>query len=220
MTPLLWTAIAAAAIVALWIFLRIAGRSARLRAGVLEDVRRALRGGVIDTLPGRGPQARGRLGELEITVDLYSDPARPKQSPMWRVLAVGPVRIERPMEVRVAGWQGWIDPWLQLGETVTVPAHAGPELTVHSEHGVGIDHPVVAAVRRQGGGLTAGALHARPDLMRAEVRCAPRIEANRPLFSFLHAMGEISELPAHRAGESARSSLRGRRKGVTTHEVR
>src|SRR4029453_12763595 len=171
MSEMMWVVLAAIGTVTTLAFLRSSRQSTRVRELVLEEVRRSLRGGVIDTLPGRGPQARGRLGALEVPVALYSDPARPAQSPMWRMLAVGPVRLEHPIEVRVSGWKGWIDPWLQLGETVVVPAGKGPEFPVPAEHTIWLDHPVIVALRRQGAGLGPGAFHARPDLMRAEVRC-------------------------------------------------
>jgi hypothetical protein len=198
----------AAALVGLAVALRVIGRTSRTRARVLDEVRRLMRGGVIESLPGRGLQARGRLGELEATVDLYQDPARTKQSPMWRVLAVGPVKFERPLEARVAGWQGWIDPWMQLGETLIVPAGVGPEFTVHSEHTTTLDHPVVASLRRQGPLMGAGALHVRPDLMRAEVQFRPQPERNRPLFAFLHAMREISEVTPSRHSTTEFARLR------------
>ena len=198
MSEFVWIVPAATGALAALIFLRGSGRAARTRAEVLEEVRRSLRGGVLDEHSGRIPQARGRIGELEITVDLHADSARPAQSLMWRVLAVGPVGIDRPIEVRIADWKGWIDPWLQLGESVRVPAGMGPEFTVHAEHSIHLDHPIVTALRRQGAGLGPGVFHARPDLMRAEVRFGNRIEDNRPLFSFLHAMGEISATAGRR----------------------
>ena len=201
MSELVWIVPAAIGALAALIFLRSSGRAARTRAEVLDEVRRSLRAGVLDELPGRVPQARGRIGELEITVDLHSDPARPAQSPMWRILAVGPVGLDRPLEVRIADWKGWIDPWLQLGESVLVPAGMGPGFSVHAEHSIHLDHPVILALRRQGPGLGAGAFHARPDLMRAEVRFGERPEDNRSLFSFLHAMGEISSTARRRAAE-------------------
>ncbi|MEK7331317.1 MAG: hypothetical protein AAB113_11005, partial [Candidatus Eisenbacteria bacterium] len=177
--------------------------AARTRAAVLEQVRRALRGGVVERPAGRGSQVRGRLGQLEITVDLQNDTGRPRQSPMWRVLAVGPVALDRPIEARIAGWEGWIDPWLQLGETLMVPPGVGPEFSLHAERMPIFDHPVVVALRRQGERLGAGALHARPDLMRAETRFSPRPEENRPLFAYLHAMAEISEVPRTRPASAA-----------------
>jgi len=167
-----------------------------------------LRGGVVESLPGRGPQARGRLSELEVTVDLFHDSTRSAQSPMWRVLAVGPVRFERPLEARVGGWQGWIDPWMQLGETLMVPAGVGPEFTVHSEHTTSLDHPLVTSLRHQGPSLGPGALHVRRDLMRAEVRFRARAEDNRGLFGYLQAMREISEMPSPRPSTSEFSRLR------------
>jgi hypothetical protein len=122
---------------------------------------------------------------------------------MWRVLAVGPVALDRQIEARIAGWEGWIDPWLQLGETLMVPPGVGPEFSLHAERMPTFDHPVVAALRRQGERLGLGAFHARPDLMRAETRFSPRPEENRPLFAYLHAMAEISELPRTRTPRAA-----------------
>lgn len=175
-------------------------RGARTRATVLEEVRHLLRGGLIERAAGRGPQARGRLGELEITVDLHVDPKRAHQSPMWRVLAVGPVRVEQPIEVRTTGWQGWIDPWMQLARPRSVRG-PGPELEAHAENDLPLDHPVLVALGRQGSQLAAGALYVRPDLMRAEVSFTPRVEGNRGLFAYLHAMAEISEATTGRAPE-------------------
>jgi hypothetical protein len=191
--PLWWGIAALAAIIVASLVVRSLGRAGRVRAAVLEEVRRMLRGGLIERTRGRGAQARGRLGELEVTVDLYRDPSRPRQSPMWRVLAVGPVALDRPVEARVDGWDGWIDPWLQLGETLLVPATVGPDFTLHAERLPSFDHVVVVALRRQGERLGRGALHARPDLMRAETTFGSRPEDNRALFAYLHAMAEISE---------------------------
>jgi len=203
----------AAALVALLILFRALGRVARVRARVLEEVRRMLRGGVVETLPGRGLQARGRLGELEVTVDLFSDSSRPAQSPMWRVLAVGPVRFERPLEARVQHWQGWIDPWMQLGETLLVPGGVGPEFTVHSEHTTSLDHPLVTALRHQGPAIGPGALHVRRDLMRAEVKFRARTEDNRSLLGYLHVMRDLSEASTQsRASATEFSRLR---RGIT-----
>jgi hypothetical protein len=197
--PQIWWALGGIfAVSALGLAMRGLGGSARTRAAVLEEVRCTLRGGVVERPPGRGAQARGQLGQLEITVDLQKDPSRPRQSPMWRVLAVGPVVLERPVEARVAGWEGWIDPWLQLGETLMVPTGVGPEFSLHAERMPTFEHPVVAALRRQGERLGPGALHARPDLMRAEARFGARPEENRSLFAYLNAMAEISELPRTR----------------------
>jgi hypothetical protein len=198
-----WIAGGAVVVVALGVMARVLGRSQRTRGVVLEEVRRILHGGTIERPAGRGSQARGRLGQLEITVEIHKDLARPRQSPMWRVLAVGPVPIDRPVEARVAGWEGWIDPWLQIGETLMVPTGVGPEFSLHAERMPTFEHPVVAALRRQGAALGAGALHARPDLMRAETRFSVRPEENRALFAFLHAMGEISELPYTRSTRAA-----------------
>lgn len=198
----------AAALVALAVILRAIGRVSRTRSRVLDEVRRMLRGGVVEMLPGRGQQARGRLGELEVTVDLHQDATRSSQSPMWRVLAVGPVKFERPVEARIAGWQGWVDPWMQLGETLIVPGGVSPEFTVHSESTTTLDHPVVAALRRQGPSLGAGALHVRPDLMRGEAQFRLQAERNRPLFALLHAMREISETTPSRQSTTEFSRLR------------
>ena len=193
MNVLVWSiSLLVAGVVALYI-VRAVGRVSFTRSAVLDEVRRTLRGGLVEDTPGRGPQARGRLGQLEITVDLHHDPKRPKQSPMWRVLAVGPVRVERPVEVRVGGWEGWIDTWMQLAEARVVPAASGPEFEVHAERAPTLEHPVIVALRRQGPMLGPGALHVRPDLMRAEVRFASRPEDNRELFAFLQSMVEISE---------------------------
>jgi hypothetical protein len=127
---------------------------------------------------------------------------------MWRVLAVGPVKLERPLEVRAGGWKGWIDPWMQLGETLMVPASVGPEFTVHSEHTTSLDHLVVIALRRQGPALGPGALHVRHDLMRAEIQFRRRTEDNRPLFAYLHAMREISEVQPAKSSTTEYSRLR------------
>ncbi len=175
------------------------GRSARTRAAVREEVRRALHGGVIEKPAGQGAQVRGRLGPLEVTLELRNDVTRPRQSPMWRALAVGPVAMERPVEARVAGWEGWIDPWLQLGDTLVVPPGAGPEFTLHAEGLPTLDHPVVVALCRQGDRLGPGAIHARPGLMRVETRFCAKREENRPLLAYLHAMAEISELARTRS---------------------
>src|SRR5262249_9391620 len=66
MSNLMWLVLGAIGVAAVWAIARTAGRSSRTRTLVLEDVKRMLHGGVIETLPGRGPQTRGRLGELEI----------------------------------------------------------------------------------------------------------------------------------------------------------
>ena len=219
MSELLGILLAAAAVGVTFLFVRASTQPSRVRSAVLDEVRGMLRGGVIDQYPGRGPQARGRLGELEVTVDLWSDPARPAQSPFWRVLAVGPVRLERPIEVRVGDWKGWIDPWLQLGETVVVPKGVGPEFTVHAENTIWLDHPVIVALRRQGAGLTPGAFHARTDLMRAEIAFGSRVEDNRALFAYLHAMGSISETTPARPPREVRVA-RTRRLGLVKLEPR
>lgn len=198
MPQLWWAPGGVLALVVLIAAARVLGRSGRTRATVFEEVRRTLNGGVVERPAGRGVLARGRLGQLEMTVDLQNDPARPRQSPMWRILAVGPVALDRPIEARIAGWEGWIDPWLQLGETLSVPPGVGPGFSLHAERMPTFDDPVVAALRRQGERLGPGALHARPDLMRAETRFSARPEDNRPLFAYLHAMEEISEVPRTR----------------------
>lgn len=199
MTLLTWILGAVAAAAALAIADRLT-RVARVRAHVLEEVRRVLRDGVIERAPGHGLQARGRMGQLEISVDLHSDRKRAPQSPMWRVLAVGPVRVEQAIEVRAGGWQGWIDPWMQLARRRMVRG-AGPELEAHSEVEAPLEHPVIVALGRQGPQLAPGALYARPDLMRAEVRFAASLEENRGLFAYLHAMAEISESTTNRLYE-------------------
>ena len=203
MSLLWWSATAVAVFAFVVLAVRLLGRVSIARDSVLDEVRRTLRGGAVEQTPGRGPQARGRLGQLEITVDLHHDPRRPKQSPMWRVLAVGPVRLERPVEVRTIGWQGWIDPWMELSETRTFPLRGGPSLEVHSERPLTTEHPVLLALLRQSTALGTGALHARTDLMRAEARFHPRAEDNRGLFAWLQAMSDISESgsgQAHREG--------------------
>jgi hypothetical protein len=182
-------------------------RGAVTRAAVFEEVRRTLRDGALERSPVDGTVARGRLGPLVVTVDLQRDPRRPRQSPMWRITAEGRVPLECPVEARVGGWEGWIDPWLQLGETLTVPAATGPPLTLHAEPAPGADHPLVGALRRQGERLGPGALHARHDLMRAETRFGERVEENHALFAYLHVMGEIAELPHTRTSRAAPSSI-------------
>ena len=193
MSQLLWYVAAAVTGALVLAGIRALARTPMTRATVLEEVRRMLRGGVVEKTPGRGLQARGRLGQLEVTVDLFDDPKRRAQSPMWRVLAVGPVRLERPMEVTIGDWKGWIDSWMQLAESREVRGPTGPALTVHSEHAPPADHPVLAALQRHATLLCPGALHARPDLMRAEVMFSPKTCNNRGLFAFLAAMSEISE---------------------------
>jgi len=182
-----------------------ARRSRHTRQVVLEEVRRRLRGGTIENLPARGPRARGRLGELELTVDLHHDSSRRSESPMWRVMAVGPVRIDEPIEARVADWSGWIDPWMQMEKVLTVPAAGGgPTFTIHARQPMTLHHPVIAALRRQGPGLIAGCLHVQHDFMRAEIRYDRRPEANRGLFAFLDAMTEISARGPSRAVDTGR----------------
>ena len=198
MSQLLWYVAAAVTGAFVCAGIRALTRTPMTRAAVLEEVRRMLRGGVVEKTPGRGPQARGRLGQLEVTVDLFDDPKRRAQSPMWRVLAVGPVRLERPMEVTIGDWKGWIDSWMQLAESREVPGAAGPMLLVHSEHAPPPDHPVIAALHRHAAMLCPGALHARPDLMRAEVRFSAKACDNRGLFAYLAAMSEISDSSVNR----------------------
>jgi hypothetical protein len=212
MLPHLWWGAAALALTAMLLLLRTSRRTARVRDLVLEKTRRTLMRGVIEVLPGRGPQLRGRIGQLEVTVDLHEDPERRRQSPMWRVMAVGPVRLQRPIEAHVWGWEGWIDPWTELGEILPVPAGPGPAFTVHSEARASLDHPLVTVLRRQPATLAAGALLARPDLMRAEVRFRPRAEDNRSLIHYLHAMTEVAEgIEARAAEDATRSAIRLRR---------
>src|SRR5438552_3909493 len=93
---LLWIVGGLVGIALLSAMVRAFSRSARTRAEVQEEIRRLLHGGVIDRPPGRGSQVRGRLGQVEVTVEVHRARARPRQSPMWRVLAVGPVPIDRP----------------------------------------------------------------------------------------------------------------------------
>ncbi len=193
MNWMLWGALTLVSVSAAVFVIRRLARVSITRSTVLEEVRHLLRDGTVQQIPGRGPQARGRLGQLEVTVDLHHDPRRPQQSPMWRVLAVGPVHVDRPVEVRTLGWQGWIDPWMELYETRTVPLHDGPSLEVHSERPLTAEHPVLMSALRHAPLLAAGALHVRTDLMRAEVRFAPTVTGNRPLFSWLQAMSDVSD---------------------------
>jgi hypothetical protein len=204
LSPLLWSAAIATIGVVVLVLLGGARRSSHTRHVVLDEVRRKLRGGTIESLPSRGPQARGQLGELEVTVDLHHDPRRRRESPMWRVMAVGPVRITEPVEVRVGDWGGWIDPWMQMEKVLALPPNGGPAFSIHARQPTTFDHPVIVALRRQGPALTSGALHAQHDFMRAEVRYEKRPEDNRALFAFLDAMAEISSSQSARAGQSAR----------------
>jgi len=203
MPPMLWSVIAIALAIAAWLIVRMLGRVAFARSAVLDEVRRTLRGGTVERTPGRGPQARGRLGQLEITVDLHHDPRRPHQSPTWRVLAVGPVRVERPIELRTEGWQGWIDPWMKLVETRRLPLREGLVIESHSERAVPSDHPALLALEHHAATLGPGALHVRPDLMRAEVGFVAHARDNRPLFAWLQAMAEISESATTRGHRDA-----------------
>lgn len=198
-------ALALGAAIVAWIAFRLLGRVSIARAAVLDEVRRTLKGGVVQQTKGRGPQARGRLGQLEITVDLHHDPRRPQQSPMWRVMGVGPVRVERPVEIRLGGWQGWIDPWMEMTETRAVPMRQGPAVDIHTDRPIALDHPVLLAVLRQSEALGPGALHARPDLMRAEVRFVTKADQNRALFAWLQAMAEISDAANGRAAREGES---------------
>ena len=198
MAQIWWILGGIVAVVAVGFALRRLARAAGTRSAVFEEVRRTLRDGTIER-SGGATVVRGTLGPLAVLVDLQNDPKRPKQSPMWRLTAEGPVAFQRPIEVRVGGWEGWIDPWLQLGETLTVLNGAGPGFTLHSERPPRADHPLVAALRRQGERLGPGGLHARDDLMRAETRFSARLEENRPLFAYLHVVGEIAELPQMRS---------------------
>jgi hypothetical protein len=203
MFPIYWSVIALAVALGVWFVVRAIGRVSFTRSAVLDEVRRTLRGGTVERTPGRGPQARGRLGQLEITVDLHHDSRRPHQSPTWRVLAVGPVRVDRPVELRTQGWPGWIDPWMELAETRRFPLGDGLAIETHSERAVPIDHPALQAVRNQAGSLGPGALHVRPDLMRAEIGFAIQPRDNRALFAWLQAMTEISEAATTRSHRDA-----------------
>jgi hypothetical protein len=192
----LWSLAAAAMLVLLFTF-RALGRNSRTRDAVMLEMRRALRDGAIERNGPSGPKVRGRLGELEVTVDLHTDATRPLQSPMWRILAVGPIPLDQPVEARVAGWQGWIDPWLELGETIAVPGTSGPAFTLNAEHAITLEHPLVSALQRPG--IGPGAMHARADLVRVECVFRGRPEENRALFAYLHATAELSERPRNRA---------------------
>ncbi len=194
MLQYLWVLAGIVVLAAVWFASRRFGRVAGTRSAVFEEVRRTLSDGTLER-EGGATVVRGHLGALAVSVDLQKDPKRPRQSPMWRMTAKGPVALDRPIEARVGGWEGWIDPWLQLGETLTVLNGAGPGFTLHSERPPRADHPLVAALRRQGDRLGPGALHARHDMMRAETRFSARLEENRPLFAYLHVVGEIAELP-------------------------
>lgn len=199
MSPLLWSVAAVALGLLLLFMMNGRRRSRHTRHVVLEEVRRRLHGGTIEHLPVRGPRARGRLGELEVTVDLHREPNR-RNAPMWRVMAVGPVRVDEPIEARVADWEGWIDPWMQMEKVLAVPASGGPPFTIHGRQPPTLHHPVIAALRRQGPALVAGCLHVQHDFMRAEIQYDPRPEANRGLFAFLDAMAEISVQGSSRVG--------------------
>jgi hypothetical protein len=125
MAQLGWIAGGMVAIAVLVLLMRRLGRSAGTRAAVIEEVRRTLREGTLERSSGGATQVRGRLGPLEVTVDLQSDARRPRQSPMWRVTAEGPVGLDHAIEARIAGWEGWIDPWMQLGESLSIPGAGG-----------------------------------------------------------------------------------------------
>lgn len=198
-----WIVLGIAGLLVLVLASRRLGRAAGTRAAVIEEVRRTLRDGAVQRNGGGPTVVRGRLGSLEVTVDLQNDARRPRQSPMWRVTAEGPVGFDHPVEARVAGWEGWIDPWMQLAETLTVPGGEAPPLTLHAEHTPRADHPLVAALQRQGARLGPGAIHARHGLIRVETRCSPRLEENRPLFAYLHVVGEMSEVREARSGYSS-----------------
>jgi hypothetical protein len=192
LSPLLWSVATATVVLVALFVLRIARRVPRARRIVLEEVRRKLRGGQVERLPSRGLQARGQLGELEVTVDLFHDPQRGDESPMWRVMAVGPVRVSTPVEAHIDGWRGWIDPWMQMARALSVAGGVGPTFTMHCEQPLTLDHPVAIALRRQGPTLGAGGLHVQHDFMRAEARFDPDPELNGGLFGILQAMAEIS----------------------------
>lgn len=199
MPQLGWIAGAVVAVAVLvWLWRRL-NRGAGTRAAVIEEVRRTLREGTLEKGEGRAPRVRGRLGPLEVTVDMQSDGRRPHQSPMWRVTAEGPVGLDYPIEARIAGWEGWIDPWMQLGESLSVSCVDGLPVTLHADRAPSADHPLVGALKRQGERLGPGAIHARHDLIRVETRCSPRLEENRPLFAYLHVVGEMAELPPVRS---------------------
>lgn len=206
MSQVLWVLGGLVAIAAIVFATRRFGRAAMTRAAVLEEVRRTLRDGTHER-GGAGPAVRGYLGSLLVTVDIQRDLKRPRQSPMWRVTAQGPVALDRPVEVRVGGWEGWIDPWLQLGEALTVTSVVGPAFTLHAERITTTSHPLATALRRQGDRLGPGAFHARQDLMRVETRCGERLEENRALFAYLNVIGEIAELPSVRTTQPAGPAL-------------
>lgn len=218
MSQWMWYVAGAATVMLLYSVVSALLRVPLTRSAVLEEVRRMLRGGTVEKTPGRGYQARGRLGELEVTVDLAEDSKRRGQSPMWRVLAIGPVRLERPIEVTVGEWKGWIDSWMQLAETRSIAsAHGGPTLAAHAEVAPTPDHPVIAALHRHHAQLVPGALHARPDLMRAEVKFSPRVDDNRGLFAYLAAMHEISDAAAGRPRHEAGSRSPRTARTIVTH---
>lgn len=203
MVPQVWWILGGIVVVVAVAFAsRRLGRAAATRSAVFEEVRRTLRDGRTERAGGV-TVVRGSLGPLAVSVDIQRDPLRAKQSPMWRVIAEGPVALERPTEARVGGWEGWIDPWLQLGETLTVLNGAGPGFTLHAERPPRPDHPLVAALRRQGERLGPGAVHARHDLLSVQTRFSARLEENRPLFAYLHVIGEIAELPQMRLPRQA-----------------
>jgi hypothetical protein len=199
MAQLGWIAGVIVAVVVLTLVGRRLGRAAATRAAVMEEVRRTLREGTLERAEGGTTRVRGRLGPLEVMVDLQRDARRPRQSPMWRVTAEGPVGLDQPIEARIAGWEGWIDPWMQLAETLSVAGVDGLPLTLHADRTPGAEHPLVAALKGQGERLGPGAIHVRHDLIRVETRCSPRLEENRPLFAYLHVVGEMAELPRVRS---------------------
>jgi len=207
MAQLGWIAGGIVAVAVLVLVMRRLGRMAGTRAAVIEEVRRTLREGTLERSGGNA-QVRGRLGPLEVTVDLQSDTRRPRQSPMWRVTAEGPVGLDHPIEARIAGWEGWIDPWMQLGESLSVAGEGGPPLTLHADRPPDASHPLVTALQRQGERLGPGAIHLRHDLIRVETRCSARLEENRPLFAYLHVVGEMAELPPLRSRPAGSPSPR------------
>jgi len=201
MTQWFWYVAAAASGALLCVVIGSVLRALSWRRSVLNGVAHQLRGGKVDRVRGHGLRARGHLGQLEVTVEMHRDSRRPAQSPMWRVFAVGPVRVDHPVEVAAGGWISDIDPWLERLVPVAVPCAAGPMLAVRSEVPVPADHPVLEAVQRQAGSITTGALYARPDLMRAEV-CVERNRDNHGLFAYLAAMGDVSDAPTRKGRET------------------
>jgi hypothetical protein len=192
MSPLFWYVAAAAGGALLCAVVGALLRAQSWKHQVLHAVAHRLRGGVVDHVRGHGFRARGQLGQLEVTVEMHRDSRRPTESPMWRVLAVGPVRIDQPVEVAAGGWTTDIDPWLERLAPIAVPSGEGPVLAVRAQQPVPFDHPVLEAMREQGAAITNGALYVRPDLMRAEVHVERHGEAGG-LFAYLAAMSDVSE---------------------------